>query len=264
MLIIPTTSFLLSVKQLIISLGSSVTFYTVIPVPQKLTGEWSRIARWSPIIGLIIGATLSLLNLVLQLCNISHLTRTALIVVGWVSITGGLHLDGAMDTADGLSVTDRDRSLDVMRDSATGAFGAMAATIIILLKTCALYEIDAPLWLVLMFVAGWGRWGQVMAIALYPYLRATGKGSFHKENMRLPQDILWGLFFLLALSSCWYWWGILLWWQVLLLILISSAIALMTGYYFDRRLQGHTGDTYGAVVEWTEALILCCLTAIGH
>ena len=76
-----------------------------------------------------------------------------------------------MDTADGLSVTSSEKRLEVMRDSATGAFGAIAAIVILLLKTVAISEISLPLWLVLMFAAGWGRWGQVMAIALYPYLR---------------------------------------------------------------------------------------------
>lgn len=263
MSIIPTALFFPWVKKLILSFLSSVIFYTVLPLPQKLTGEWTRIARWSPVVGSILGGTLGIFDLLLQICNISSLTRSALIVAGWVSITGGLHLDGAMDTADGLSVKDGDRILEVMKDSNTGAFGAMAGIIIIILKTCTLSDIDAPLWLILMFVAGWGRWGQTIAIAGYPYLRKTGSGAFHKQNMRLPQDILLGSVFMLGVSSCWFWLQLLLWWQVLLLIFISSAIALLTGYYFYYRLQGHTGDTYGAVVEWTEVLILCCLTGIN-
>ncbi|PHM07277.1 adenosylcobinamide-GDP ribazoletransferase, partial [Nostoc sp. 'Peltigera malacea cyanobiont' DB3992] len=36
--------------------------------------------------------------------------------------------------------------------------------------------------------------------------------------------------------------------------------ATLTGAWFNHKLGGHTGDTYGAVVEWTEALFLCVLT----
>ncbi|MGF1539138.1 MAG: adenosylcobinamide-GDP ribazoletransferase [Pleurocapsa sp.] len=249
------------IKQQIYSFCSSVVFYTVIPLPWQWTGEWQRIARWSPLIGLIIGGLLGLINTIGQSFGIPTLTRSAILVALWVGITGGLHLDGAMDTADGLSVNDPERRLSVMRDSATGAFGAIAAIIILLLKICAIYDLDAHLWFVLMFAAGWGRWGQVMAIALYPYLRETGKGALHKENLRSPQDILWGLLILLLFSSLsWQW---LQWWQVILAIGGSSAIALLTGYWFDKQLQGHTGDTYGAVVEWTEAFILCYLTAFN-
>ena len=42
--------------------------------------------------------------------------------------------------------------------------------------------------------------------------------------------------------------------------LLGFAIALLTGWWFAKRLGGHTGDSYGAIVEWTEALVLCGLT----
>jgi adenosylcobinamide-GDP ribazoletransferase len=113
-----------------------------------------------------------------------------------------LHLDGAMDAADGLAVQDPDRRLTVMIDSVTGAFGAMVAVVIILLKTCALAEISHDrLWL-LPLVAGWSRWGQVLAISLYPYLKAEGKGAFHRQGLELPQDLLLGLGFILAVAGC--------------------------------------------------------------
>ena len=50
------------------------------------------------------------------------------------------------------------------------------------------------------------------------------------------------------------------WVQCLMIIVGCAAIALATGYYFYYQFKGHTGDTYGAVVEWSEALILCLLT----
>ena len=248
------------ISETIASFSSGVIFYTVIPLPANWTNNWSRIARWCPGIGLIIGLLLAGLGMLLDWIGIPNLTRSALIVAAWVGITGGLHLDGAMDTADGLSVTDPSRRLEVMRDSATGAFGAIAASVILLLKTVSLSEMSLPIWLALLSTAGWARWGQVWAIAFYPYLRETGKGSFHKENLRLPEDILLGLVILLSFSSLWFTVGYLLWWQIGIIVAGNIAIALLTGYWFDRQLGGHTGDTYGAVVEWSEALILCWLT----
>jgi adenosylcobinamide-GDP ribazoletransferase len=166
-----------------------------------------------------------------------------------------------MDTADGLAVQDRQRRLDVMADSATGAFGAMAATAVLLLKTAALTDLETYRGVALMASAGWGRWGQVVAIAFYPYLKPTGKGAFHKEAIRIPQDILLGFFLLLALCSL----PLLLDRNTALvslgMVMGGSAIALLTGAYFNRKLGGHTGDTYGAVVEWTESLCLCLLTS---
>ncbi|MEL6441574.1 MAG: adenosylcobinamide-GDP ribazoletransferase [Cyanobacteria bacterium J06621_8] len=248
------------IDDLITSLTSAVIFYTVLLLPIKWGNNWRRIARWSPIIGWLIGLSLALLEILLEIVGIPSLTRITLVVVAWIAITGGLHLDGAMDTADGLAVTDPERRLEVMRDSHTGAFGAIAAMIILLLKTVALSEMSLPLWLVLPSVAGWARWGQVWAIAFYPYLRATGKGAFHQEHLRLPQDVLLGWIFLCGFSGFCLTADHLGWWQTGLMIMTNIAVTLLIGYWFKQKLGGHTGDTYGAVVEWSETFMLCLLT----
>lgn len=245
--------------QLLVSLLGAVTFYTCIPIPTNWPLEFRRIARWAPLIGLLIGGLLGIVDLALQQLGMPILTRSAVIIASWMAITGGLHLDGVMDTADGLAVQDKERRLLVMVDSATGAFGAMAAIALLLLKTAALTDIETNRSLALMAAAGWGRWGQVMAIAFYPYLKPTGKGAFHKETIHKPNDVLFGLIFLLILCSI----PVALrgmWWVGLEMIIGGSAIAYLTGVWFNHQLGGHTGDTYGAVVEWTEALFLCLFT----
>lgn len=249
-------------KHVVHSFCSAVIFYTTFPLPCTWTGNWHRIARWASWIGLIIGFCLGLGDIFFQFCQIPQLTRSALIVAIWVGITGGLHLDGAMDTADGLAVPDRERSLAIMKDSATGAFGAMAGMIILLLKTAALSEITHLTWLSLSLTAAWARWGQLIAIAFYPYLREEGKGAFHKKNISLPQDILVGSLPLLFCQGILIYLEPELWVQWLILLVGCAAIALATGYYFYYQLKGHTGDTYGAVVEWSEALIICLFTGV--
>jgi adenosylcobinamide-GDP ribazoletransferase len=251
-------------RQLWYSLLGAITFYTCIPIPADWALEFQRIARWAPMIGLLIGGLLGILDAGLHLLGVPILTRTVATIACWIALTGGLHLDGAMDTADGLAVQDRQRRLDVMADSATGAFGAMAAVVLLLLKTAALTDLEQERWFALMLSAGWGRWGQVVAIAFYPYLKPTGKGAFHKQAIRTPQDVLLGFVLLLGLCGL----PLLLdrgaWWFSLKIAVGGCAIALVTGAWFYRQLGGHTGDTYGAVVEWTEALFLCLLTSTFH
>jgi adenosylcobinamide-GDP ribazoletransferase len=250
-------------KRLWLEIAAAVAFYTCIPVPGAASLDFQGVARLAPTVGLLIGGVLGLFD---ELSNRAFgmpvLTRSALIVVISIAITGGLHLDGAMDTADGLAVQEPQRRLEVMADSATGAFGALAAIAILLLKTTALTSLDSYRWLALMAACGWGRWGQQVAIARYPYLKPTGKGAFHKAAIRSNWDLLPGLLLLLSLSGL----------QILLardrlafsigMALGGSAIAFLTGAWFNYKLGGHTGDTYGAVVEWTEALLLCLLTAL--
>lgn len=239
---------------------AAITFYTCIPIPiQNL--EFPGVARCASLVGLIVGGILGIFDIGLQFVGVPVLTTSALVVAGWIILTGGLHLDGVMDTADGLAVQDRHRRLQAMSDSATGAFGAMAAIALILIKTAALTELHTDRWLVLMAACGWGRWGQQLAILQYPYLKPAGKGAFHKAAIRSYWDLLPSLLLLLGVSA--------------LPILLNSdrlsslymafggiAISFLAGAWFNRQLGGHTGDTYGAVVEWTEAFYLCLLTSI--
>ncbi|HEY9798011.1 MAG TPA: adenosylcobinamide-GDP ribazoletransferase [Leptolyngbyaceae cyanobacterium] len=249
-------------RSFLYSLLGAVTFYTCIPIPAGWALEFRGIARWAPLIGFLIGGILGIVDVGMQQLGVPLLTRSALVVVIWIALTGGLHLDGVMDTADGLAVQDKERRLAVMADSATGAFGAMAATALLLLKTAALTDIESYRWFALMASAGWGRWGQVVAIALYPYLKPTGKGAFHKQAIRTPHDILLGLLLLLCLCGLALFLDASSGWQSLAMAVVGCAIAFLTAAWFHRQLGGHTGDTYGAVVEWTEALFLCVFTAI--
>jgi adenosylcobinamide-GDP ribazoletransferase len=247
-------------KKPLLDLLAATIFYTSIPFPYVDGLDLSGVARLAPIIGLGIGGILGLLDVVINYLGMPVLIGSVVVVCAWIGITGGLHLDGAMDTADGLAVGNPERRLDVMADSATGAFGAMTAVVLVLLKTTALFDIHQNRWLVLMAACGWGRWGQQVAIACYPYLKPTGKGAFHKQAIRSYKDCLPGLLLLVNVSvlvlllnkKCLFF--------AVMMTILGSAIAILTGAWFNRKLGGHTGDTYGAVVEWTEALFLCALT----
>jgi len=241
---------------------AAIAFYTALPIPATWQLPFQVVACWAPLIGIVIGGGLAVLDQGLSLLPLSPLVRSVGIVAVWIALTGGLHLDGAMDTADGLAVTDPKRRLEVMSDSATGAFGVMAAIVILLLKVAALTEIHTWRWLGLPLAAGWGRWGQQVAIARYPYLKPRGKGAFHKAALPSLKHTIPSLLLMLGLS-------------VLPLGTTPSApqlalgmalggvsIACLTAHWFYRRLGGHTGDTYGAVVEWTEALFLLLLATL--
>jgi adenosylcobinamide-GDP ribazoletransferase len=266
-------------------LAAAIVFYTCIPLPVAWTTEFQTVAQFAPLVGLLIGGLLGLADYGLDWLGMPVLTRSALVVAGWVALTGGLHLDGAMDTADGLAVTDPDRRLQVMADSVTGAFGAMAAAVLLLVKTAAFSDLEQGRWLSLMLACGWGRWGQQVAIARYPYLKPTGKGAFHKQAIRSLWDTLPSLLLLLSLSLLAAFSSSLLHSSSVRLTLTAEAllphplsfilyplsfyplsfllIACLVPAWFHHKLRGHTGDSYGATVEWTEALVLVMLTALS-
>ena len=231
-------------------------FYTAVPLPHQWPVTFQAIARLAPAIGVIIGGGLGVLDWGLAQIGLPLWPRMAVVVAAWVWITGGLHLDGAMDAADGLAVMDPERRLVVMADSATGAFGAIALGIVLLLKVTALGSLgEAHRWMGLVAAAGWGRWGQLMAIARYPYLKPEGKGKFHREEIQgWREGLMPGFGLLLVSAGDGMWTGEWIWAGAM--AAGGMAIALGVGFWFYRQLGGHTGDTYGAVVEWTEALLL--------
>jgi adenosylcobinamide-GDP ribazoletransferase len=235
------------------SLLGAILFYTICPIPKGWQPSFHRIARWCPLLGVIMGGILAGCFWGLSLLGISPLLNGALLVSLWLGLTGGLHLDGAMDSADGLAVTDPERRLEVMADSATGAFGAMAGMIILLLKFAAIASMSVGQWWLFPFTLAWARWSQVTAIAFYPYLKAQGKGAFHKQDFNPKLDL-----FLSALPAI----GLLILLLVthhitaLPLTLGAVAIANSISYWFNKQFTGHTGDTYGASIEWTECLLL--------
>jgi adenosylcobinamide-GDP ribazoletransferase len=247
-------------QQQLLNLVAAVIFYTSIPLPYLQNLDFQKVACFAPLIGLMIGGILGGLDTGMNYLGVPVLTRTALVVGAWIAITGGLHLDGAMDTADGLAVGDPERRLQVMMDSATGAFGAMAGIVIVILKTTALTEIAENHSLILMAACGWGRWGQQMAICQYPYLKPTGKGAFHKLAIRSYLDLLPSLFLLLGLSAVVWLINPQKLFLAVGMVLAGIVISVITAAWFNYQLGGHTGDTYGAVVEWTEALFLCVIT----
>ncbi|HIK43591.1 MAG TPA: adenosylcobinamide-GDP ribazoletransferase [Leptolyngbyaceae cyanobacterium M65_K2018_010] len=238
-------------------LGGAVLFYTRLPWPGQWQPSFRGIAALAPLIGVMLGGGLALVDGGLGWLGVSRNLTSGLVVGLWLWLTGGLHLDGAMDTADGLAAMDPQRRLEVMADSRTGAFGTMAAIAILGLKTLALADLalGRGWWLVL--AALWGRWGQVVAVARYPYLRPAGKGALHQAHLRLPQDILLGLGLGVFVTGLWAglhpeqtWWA--------LGSLVGGILAALgTGAWLNQRLGGHTGDTYGATLEWTETLVLC-------
>lgn len=239
------------------SLLGAIIFYTVIPIPQIFRPSFIRIARWCPWIGLGLGALLSGTFWGLSYLGTPSLLTATSIVALWVSLTGGLHLDGAMDSADGLAVPDPQKRLVVMADSVSGAFGVMAGVLILLLKVAALEGFNAGSYWLILTIPAWGRWAQVMAIAFYPYLKAEGKGAFHRKHFKLYPDFWWSIFPLLILLGITYFVLPLAQWLIWLLSNFCSCFwAIAICHWFAKKFKGHTGDTYGATVEWTEVFSL--------
>ena len=229
-------------------LAGAWIFYPVLPSWPGIPPRFERIARFAPWMGLLIGSLQALLWALLQ-GHVPLLAQVCLVLAAGLVLTGGLHMDGAMDTADGLAAGER--LLEAMQDSRVGASGAQALALLLLLKAGALAALESAAPLALVWAALWGRMAPLLAVAWFPYLHPRGSAGFHRRHWAgllreaMPGLLAVGALLVLCLAKGWS-----------LLGLAGALPALLVPGWLGRRLGGHSGDSYGACVEWTEMLAL--------
>jgi adenosylcobinamide-GDP ribazoletransferase len=229
---------------------AALQFLTILPLPGGVNpGE--RVLGGSlpffPVVGLLIGAAIALadwwLGRVFPIGVASVVT-----VILLIAVSGGLHIDGLADTADGFfSARPRERILAIMKDSRTGPMGVVAIVCVIALKIALIASVAGPWrWWVLLMMPFAGRCALIIHIALLPYVRPEGglAAIFHRNRSR--GHALWALTALLA--SGFLAGGL----PGLIAGAAAFLAALLLAAYTLRRIGGLTGDTLGAACELTE------------
>jgi len=250
---------------------SALRFLTIIPVPlwrEASPKEVGGSLSYFPVVGFIIGLILAVLNWLLSLI-LPPVVVNGLLIAAMVLLSGALHLDGFIDTCDGLAghrtVEDRWR---IMHDSRSGAFGIVGAVVLLLVKYVSLSSAPANLMtatLVIMPVVS--RWAMVYAVFAYPYARPTGLGKVFKEGASGPGLAL-ATIFTLAVAIGAAWWAKTNYFYLVGLVIVFGTwlITLLMATYLKRKLAGLTGDTYGAINEVAEVgvLLIVCLLAYNQ
>lgn len=237
---------------------AAIMFLTRIPVPKihVSSTDWKKSTVYFPFIGLMIGALLMLASFGLEKL-FSAPVSAFLIVLLWIWITGGLHIDGWMDLADGFgSNRSLDEMLEIMKDSRVGAMGVIAAICLILGKMVAVYGlIQLKLPMILIFSPFYSRFLLISAIKFWPYRNEGGLGTGLSTYLSLPV-VLVNL--LLILTITYLLTGV----YGLLLFLITAIITGLFILKIYQKLNMLTGDCYGAIVEWSECITLFLALAI--
>ena len=232
-------------------------FYSVLPGLPWPVPRFERIARFAPWVGTVIGGLMAALWLLLSALNWPPVAIAPAALALGLWLTGGLHLDGLMDTADGLAAGSS-RCLEAMDDSRVGASGVQAAFIVLLLQFSALVQLGGVAPAALVVSAIFARVSPLWAMGRFCYLRKQDKGTaaFHRRNWcgwREGNPTL-----LLVFSTGLLVWGLeprlLMAWAVV--ALLGIAAALLPAEWLGRRLGGHTGDSYGATLMICETLTL--------
>lgn len=214
----------------------ALAFLTVLPLPGVGHVPGDRPARASayyPLAGYAVGGAASLVLLL----PIDPGLRAALALAVWWGLTGLLHLDGLIDSADALlAPAPVARRLQILRDVHVGAFGVGVAVLVTLLTWAALVATDSVLAPLVAAVVG--RALVVPAMTIWPAGRDDGLGA----GARAPGSLRWLVALALAsptvlLPGAWAGW-------------IGAAVAVaVVAPWAARRLGGRlTGDTYGLLI----------------
>ncbi len=226
-------------------LAGAWIFYTVLPAWPWPQPSFQRIARFAPWMGLLIGALQGLLWSALSWLGWPPAACAPCVLALGIQLSGGLHHDGLIDTADGLGAP-AERRLEAMEDSRVGASGVLALVMVVLLQVAALIQLGPQAPLGLCLAAFWARVAPLWAMARFDYLRADGTAGFHRNHARPLWDALPTLLVLVVLAGL----------VATLPLLLGGAVAILVAQNLGRRLGGHTGDSYGAVLVLTEMITL--------
>lgn len=235
----------------------ALTFLTRIPMPapkvEITSEEFSRSYLYYPLVGLVLGLLLWLLATA-SIPYFPPLVLGALLLVAQLMLTGGIHLDGFMDSMDGLlSARSPERMLEIMKDSRIGAHACMALVGLLLLKFSLLASLTPTQFSILVVMPMLSRWVFQIGVIGFPYARSQGLGKGIHETTHLLPFLFSGC---LVLGASYY----LVGFAGLIAFGICVITVTLLAYRISSLLGGLTGDLYGAFIEISE--VVCLIVAL--
>lgn len=236
-------------------------FLTRLPFPDPGAAEPAETGRsvpWYPLVGGLMGSLIALAALALRDADAG--IAAALVLALWAWSSGGLHLDGLGDAADGWvgGLGSRERTLEIMKDPRCGPAAVSTITLVLISKWAGLQALLATdqLW-PLILLPMLGRTQLPLLLLTTPYARKQGMAA--DQFNQLPRRAAWGAAFAATAVSL-----LVGGWLGALLVATGIAVLFLARRGMLARIGGFTGDTAGAVVELTEtALLLVSSLALG-
>ena len=240
-------------------------FYTILPQWPLIKPRFERIARFAPLIGILIGSFQSFSWLFLYYWNWPNTSVVLISISINILLTGGLHIDGLMDIADGIGAGPSKR-IEAMKDSRVGALGVQSLVIILILQIAAVIKLGSYAPFAFPIAAFWGRISQIFAIENYEYIFKKESLSIHHEHWKGLHRELRPSFIIMSIGVI-----IFLFFSksnlsnsLLLISCILSGLvtSILIPDLINKVLGGQCGDGYGAGLVLTETTNLILLSII--
>lgn len=238
----------------------NLQFFTVLPIKKQLPMEKKYIHRaiqTFPLVGLLLGLILGgVLYALVKWTPLSSLSIAFFLWFLTMAITGGLHLDGWIDASDAFfSYQDKERRLEIMKDSRTGAFGVISVIVLLAARFLFIFEIVERVneWTYFLIIALPLLSKCVMGYLLIrmPLAKKEGLGAFFQSAVMKSSLPIYWLYLLVSLAFAW-----IIDFKLVPLFFIMCLAAVFFLVYMKRKILswfgGITGDVLGASVEGVE------------
>ncbi|MDD3705496.1 MAG: adenosylcobinamide-GDP ribazoletransferase [Clostridiaceae bacterium] len=241
----------------------ALQFLTRIPVGKDLKATEEDFAKgvvYFPIVGLIIGA-FNLTILVTASKLLGGVFPVICCLIAGTAITGGLHVDGLADTCDGVfSARNKEKMLEIMRDSRIGTNGTIAILFDYLIRMSLLSMLTGKaLYGAVLLSPVAARMLMVLLIKTSTYARSgSGLGGLYLEKQTMKDTVLAAAIGFVIILGFGQIWGIIA-------LGLSTVICFLYRSFIYSKLQGMTGDTLGAANEILEvSFILIAAVMVGR
>jgi adenosylcobinamide-GDP ribazoletransferase len=252
---------------------TALMFYTRIPCPKNIDHHpdyLNKASRYFPLIGWIVG-TISFSVYYLSASVFTSEIAIIFSMIAGILTTGAFHEDGFADVCDGFGGGwTKEKILVIMKDSAIGAYGAIGLVLLFLLKFRALSDVlyqseivnfQSSIKNLLLFVAAHSvsRLAAVSIVFTHNYSRedASSKSKPIAQSYTW-REVLGALFFgLLPLFILSFFH-----WQLLLALIPVFLTRFFMARYFQKWIDGYTGDCLGATQQVGEVVFYLSIIAL--
>ena len=248
-------------KQIWNSFKIAFAMYSKIPVPNS---DWTKenmryTMCFFPAVGLVIGGITWLWGVWGRNLAESHTFYTVILLLIPVAVTGGIHLDGLLDTSDALSsYQEKERKLEILKDSHAGAFAIIIGITYFLLYFGIYSELTLKGLPVVCLSFVLSRCFSGLSIAAFPMAKNTGLAATfsdgaQKQTVRIT-TVACGL--LTILLMCLY--------QPVLGACAAMGGIMTFGFYYRMSMKqfgGITGDLAGFFLQICELVMAFCVVA---
>ncbi|WP_141433265.1 adenosylcobinamide-GDP ribazoletransferase [Bacillus sp. 03113] len=238
-------------------------FFTSIPIPISISMDKNNVngaIKTFPVLGFIQGIIYSFVFYVfIHWTPFSLLTAVFSVWLTMIILTGGIHLDGWIDTSDAFfAYQDKEKRLEIMKDPRTGAFGVLSVIVLLASKFFFVYEIGIQVekqsYFFMMMIPILSK--SIMGILLVRVqgAKSDGLGAYFKKSANKNVFKIYPLYgvFILILSA---WMSVNALIGASILILAAMILYLIIARKAVKWFGGITGDVIGAAVEGTELLL---------